>query len=97
MNQNTINFDCPSNGSPTSNAAAESMEGHAARQRREVLDYLRTCPEGATREEIEIGLGMRGNSVRPRVIELLNRRLVYEFGTRKTSSGRNAMIVRAKQ
>lgn len=94
--QTEIDFDRPHNGTATSLAAAESMECHAAKQRREVLNYLKDCADGATREEIERGLGMSGNSVRPRVSELIRRGLAFEAGdTRLTVSGRKAYIVRS--
>ena len=57
--------------SPTSVAAAQSMAGEsAARLRMAVLAFVRgRGPMGATREEIERGLGLSGNTVRPRCCE----------------------------
>lgn len=95
--QTEIDFDRPHNGTATSLAAAESMEGHAAKQRREVLNYLRDCADGATREEIERGLGMSGNSVRPRVWELRRMGLVKQVGQRPASSGRLAYVLKVSE
>ena len=97
--QTTFDFDAPpTNHSPTSNAAAESI----SRARREtdcarILAFIiANC--GATREEIELATGIRGNTVRPRCLDLIDAGRVYESAvTRKTTSGRKAFVLKAKE
>lgn len=62
----------PSVPAPTSEAAALAVEasGTVARQAAAILAYLRTRPDGATAAEIEAALGLSGNAVRPRLLEL---------------------------
>ena len=83
-------------GSVTSAQAADSL-GPAtlnAMQRR-VYEFLRTCGAfGATDEEMQLALGMNPSTQRPRRIELVRRGLVVEAGTRKTVSGRMAVVWR---
>ena len=84
------------NGSITSAAAADSL-GPAtlnAMQRR-VLELLAVWPQGLTDEEMQHKLGMNPSTPRPRRIELARRGLVVEAGTRKTVSGRMAVVWRA--
>lgn len=86
----------PTNGTATSAAAAASVRESAETMRGRVLEYIRLCGEnGATREEIELGLDMPGSTVRPRVVELMKLRRVCERPdvTRATSSGRQAAIL----
>jgi len=81
------------NGSPTSAAAADSL-GPAtlnALQRR-VYEFL--CRTPSTDEEIADELAMNPSTVRPRRGELARRGLIVEAGTRRTSSGRMAVIWR---
>jgi transcription initiation factor IIE alpha subunit len=80
--------------SETSRAAAASLDGDAlnAMQRR-VLQYLETHGP-STDEEIATGLDMNPSTERPRRIELHKRGLVVEAGTRKTASGRKAVVWR---
>jgi len=83
-------------GSATSALAAGSL-GPAtlnAMQRR-VLELLRDNPHGLTDEEQQAALEMNPSTQRPRRIELVRRGLVVEGGTRKTSSGRMAVVWRA--
>jgi hypothetical protein len=83
------------NGSATSAAAADSI-GPAtlnALQRR-VLELLASWPQGLTDEEMQHKLGMNPSTQRPRRIELARRGLVVEAGTRKTASGRMAVMWR---
>ena len=84
--------------SQTSREAAETIEPKAATLRRMVLDFIRGQGEhGATRQEIEAGLVMSGNTVRPRVCELMEMGLVVETDiTRNTPSGRRAFVLRAQ-
>lgn len=75
-------------GSETSlRAAGEiSSSGRAVATRRAVLALLakgsRTC------EEIEIALGQGGSSIRPRLVELRNRGLVFVDGERRTAKSK---------
>lgn len=81
------------NGSATSAAAADSLDGKAlnALQRR-VLEHLAWRP--STDEEIANELAMNPSTVRPRRIELVRLGLVVEDGTRRTASGRMATVWR---
>jgi hypothetical protein len=84
--------------SSTSIAAAEKIKPDANTQRALVLSYLRgRGSTGATREEICTALGMSGDSIRPRVWELMRAKpvpLVVETpATRRTQSGREAFIL----
>ncbi len=83
-------------GSVTSAQAADSL-GPAtlnAMQRR-VLELLAATPGGLTDEEQQRLLGMNPSTQRPRRIELARRGLVVEAGTRKTASGRMAVVWRS--
>lgn len=76
--------------SPTSRAAAESVENPAT-LRAKVLAYLQSRKDGATDEEIGAALHMAGNTARPRRIELVQRGLVRDSGRKRaTASGRSA-------
>ena len=83
------------NGSITSAAAADSLDGETlnAMQRR-VLELLQATPGGLTDEEMQRRLGMNPSTQRPRRIELARRGLVVADGTRKTASGRMAVVWR---
>lgn len=84
------------NGSITSAKAADSL-GPAtlnAMQRR-VLALLAATPDGLTDEEMQRLLEMNPSTQRPRRIELARRGLVVEAGTRRTASGRMAVIWKA--
>lgn len=85
----------PHNGTAMSKAAAESVESRAATMRGQILAFIRSRGEiGATREDCEIALEMRGSTVRPRVVELLRFGTVKELeATRATSSGRQAAVL----
>jgi hypothetical protein len=83
----------PHNGTETSREAARSIEPHRNAQTQTVLDWLRTQKQGATREEIATGTGIKLQSVCVRVYELLKSQDVTECGTRATASGRNAAVV----
>ncbi len=94
MKQGTIDFDLVSNGVRTSDAAAESMRPHASTLRDKVRQHIAANGiNGATADEIEHALGLAGNTVRPRLVELRNRHQVCDSGrTRKTVSGRQAIV-----
>lgn len=86
-------WDLPHNGTPTSKAAAEA-KGNAATERELVYRALAQAVE-ATREELETLTRLSGNSLRPRIYELVKAGRVEETGaTRPTTSGRRAAILR---
>ena len=82
-------------GSVTSAAAADSLTPTTlnAMQRR-VLEVLQATPDGLTDEEMQTRLGMNPSTQRPRRIELARRGMVVEAGTRRTASGRMAVVWR---
>jgi transcription initiation factor IIE alpha subunit len=82
-------------GSQTSNDAADSLDAPTlnAMQRR-VLELLQATPDGLTDEEMQTRLEMNPSTQRPRRIELARRGMVVEAGTRRTSSGRMAVVWR---
>jgi hypothetical protein len=83
------------NGTPTSRAAAKKHRQHAAVQRSRVLAAIIMAKDGATREELEGVTGLGGNSIRPRVRELIRAGLLKETGdTRKTRAGIAASVLR---
>jgi predicted transcriptional regulator len=88
--------DAPHNGTATSREAARRIRNTVALQRSRVLAAIIKADDGATREEIEKVTGIAGNSVRPRVAELIAARLVKEKknDVRATKSGRSAQILR---
>lgn len=94
MTQTELDFDRPHNGTPTSIAAADSQSPRkTAIDRERILAYVRSAG-GATRDEIEVGLGMQGNTVRPRVWELVRAgKLVETEAKRKTRTGSWAAVV----
>ena len=63
----------PHNGTATSRAAAAAKEsrGTADSDRNKIMVYLYQWPDGATRQQLASVLGIRPDSVRPRVAELL--------------------------
>ena len=65
-------------------------------KREVVLDYIRSRPDGATREEIHIGTGLPINVVCGRVGELLHSDppLVVERGERESSCGVRVGVLR---
>lgn len=96
MTQTLLQFDtAPHNGTPTSRAAAESIEPHLGRLQSLVLAYIARHPDGVTDEEIARDLDLNPSCARPRRIELLRKGLIRDTGrTRPTSSGRAAAIWR---
>lgn len=89
----------PHNRTPTSVAAAASKVSDAATERARVYIYLASLGAvGATREEIEDALHMPGNTVRPRVWELMGNgghvaRIMEAGVVRLTRSGRRAEVL----
>ena len=88
----------PAGRSRTSIAAAEAIAEMAPTLRGKVYTWLaRRGAEGGTREEIAAGLELRLATVCGRCSELVDQGLVYDSGTtRSTSSGRQAVVLRAK-
>ena len=83
------------NGSVTSAAAADSLDGQTLnRLHRLVLEYIADHPDGVTDEEIAAGLELNPSTARPRRIELARRGLIAEAGTRRAASGRAATVWR---
>lgn len=84
----------PHSGSPTSKAAAESMKPHAGQQREQVRQFFAERGElGATQQEVELALGISGNSVRPRCKELeQSGEIKNSDSTRPTLAKRNAAV-----
>lgn len=82
-------------GSQTSHAAATSMQGTPVDSARRLVlaCVFRLGP--MTDEEIANKLGMNPSTARPRRIELEKAGLLVRVGTKKTKSGRNAVLFRA--
>jgi hypothetical protein len=79
--------------SDTSKLAAFSMQAAAETQRGEVLRYLITRADGATDEEIQDALQMNPSAERPRRVELVRLKFIYDSGYRRvTRSGRFAVV-----
>jgi hypothetical protein len=65
--------------------------------RRQLLDWLRLQPDGATDEEMQTGVPMKPSTQRPRRVELLEGGLILDSGAkRKCESGREAVVWKAK-
>ena len=79
--------------SPTSQAAAASIQRRVGPLHAKILSYLCAVPAGATDEEMQSGLNMAANTQRPRRRELELVGLVKDSGTvKRTQSGRNAVV-----
>lgn len=87
-------FAVPHNGTPTSRAAAKSVEGQVEYDRRMILQALQRAKSyGATDDELQELLSMSGNTERPRRGELVKQGLVAHSGfVRTTHSGRSAAV-----
>lgn len=84
------------NGTSTSIAAAESVQGSAAIDRERILDAVRASGMGLTRDEISERTGINPNTVRPRCVELIANGRLEELGEiRRTASGRAARVLTA--
>lgn len=85
----------PHNGTPTSRGAARAIRHRAQTIRLKIYDLLVSRgANGATREEVEQATGFVGNTVRPRIVELVEAHLVQESGrTRPTVAGRAASVL----
>jgi predicted ArsR family transcriptional regulator len=92
-------MDLPHNGTATSAAAAESMRSSAATIAQRIHDFLLTRGEaGATADQIEQALGLSGNTVRPRLVEMReDGRVVDSRLIRRTRAGRAAKVWQARR
>lgn len=88
----------PAVRSRTSIAAAEAIREMAPTIRGKVYEEIARCGQlGATREELAERLDLRVATVCGRCRELVEMGLIYDSGTtRPTSSGRAAVVMRAK-
>lgn len=87
-------------GSATSAAAAASIpKASAIDARAKVFAYIHSRGiDGATRQEIQDALDMAGDTVRPRVAELLSRDLIAPSGEiRRSATGRACEVLCAKE
>jgi hypothetical protein len=76
----------------TSRAAAESLTPTTVNAcQRRLLDYLADHPEGATDEQMQLGIPMPPSTQRPRRIELVAKGMIVQAGEGKTRSGRRAV------
>lgn len=98
MHQTTFFDALPSNGTYTSGVAAQRKKRTAAQQRERVLKFIQGCgAEGCIREDICTALHLTGDSVRPRVWELVKQGLIEDTCiTRPTLSGRPAFVLKAR-
>jgi hypothetical protein len=79
----------PHSNPTTSLEAAEAIRPSAGSLRAKVLAYLTLYPH-STDEDIQLGLGMDGNTQRPRRRELEQMGKIRESGIKRLKSGRNA-------
>ena len=85
----------PSNGTPTSDAAALKMSGaRASKIGARIMAYMGERGRyGATLQEAETDTGISGNTLRPRMLTLRKRGQVVDSGLyRKTLDGNNAVV-----
>ena len=83
----------PSTPDPNSIAAANSIRSTVDTQRAHVLQVVRDhTPGGVAEWQIVEITGLAGNSVRPRLWELLKLGLVIRRGTNRTPHGRKAYL-----
>ncbi len=79
--------------SATSEAAARSIKVNAGTYRAQVYDYLIWCQNGATDEQMQMGIPMGASTQRPRRVQLVADGLVRDSGRKaKTSSGKAAVV-----
>lgn len=85
----------PHSGGDASRDAAADIRPHVAKLRARVLAYLASCGQaGATRAEIESGTGLAGNTVRPRVVELLEHKAIRVDGFKRNERGRKVEVLK---
>jgi hypothetical protein len=87
----------PYSNDTTSKDAAVAVAGSAAQLREQVYDLIAANPQGLTDEEIQIKLGMKGNTQRPRRWELSETGRIIKHGTRKVKSGKQAIVWRVNE
>jgi len=76
----------------TSRVAAFSVAGITGAQRRQVYAAIQCAPSGLTDEEGIAMTGLSPSSYRPRRVELDRGGFVVQAGTRRTASGRSAIV-----
>lgn len=82
----------------TSLRAAVAVKPRVEQYRQRVLEAVQRAAvagrHGLTREELEVRLGMDGNTLQPRVWELVNAGLLVDTGVRRRNrSGRHAAVM----
>jgi hypothetical protein len=84
--------------SQTSVDAGHSVKPITGFQRRKVFAAIKAYGlSGITCQQLEIVLEMSGNSIRPRIVELMEQGLIEEAGTRPTKSNRQATVYVVKR
>lgn len=82
-------------GGDASIRASVQIRPHVAKLRALVLLCVAKAGErGATRDEIELESGLAGNTVRPRVVELLRSGTIRADGFRANGRGRKCEVLR---
>lgn len=84
----------PHSGSDTSKEAAIRALPKAGKDRRKVLDFITNQGAiGATDDELEVALGLKSSTARPRRYGLRNDGWIKDSGLRRnTRSGRAAIV-----
>jgi hypothetical protein len=91
MSDYTIDLPLFQRHSLTSRAAAESLPRSTVNAcQRKVLEWLADQPDGATDEQMQLGIPMLPSTQRPRRIELVKQGMIVQSGEGKTASGRRA-------
>ena len=80
--------------SRTSQEAARGLSGgRKAQTRQSVYEAIKAASDGLTAEKVSEITALPGDTVRPRIVELCERNLIYRSGkTRLTRSGRSAEV-----
>jgi transcription initiation factor IIE alpha subunit len=78
--------------SDTSYAAARSVR-HTVPAQRELVFGMLVARGPSTAEELEVGLGLAGNSIRPRLVELRRDGRVVDTGRRRRTQSRRYAVV----
>lgn len=88
----------PHNGSQTSRAAAAEIQQFSNNLRERVYRFIAARESGATIDEIARGLGILTATVCGRTSELKKQGRIVDSGrTRKTRSGRDAVVLCARE
>lgn len=84
----------PHNGTSTSRAAAVAVQPKTATLREQVYAAIVVCgAHGATDEELQVALGMSGDTERPRRVELVKAHRIRPAGfTRPTTHSKEAVV-----